>query len=457
MKSSLKIMRIVSVSPMILLAIFLAACAGGDGGGGDGENRLQTKPSGELEDNRIGDFPELRYIADRLEQLLDTGYKWQKVEILKDGKYGGKFWEVDWHTEEYSVYYPEDDNAVTELASNDVSLVACLGCLLDESGVAEHGRFKTEEEIQLYLSYVRKVVRYFKGRIQYYEIWNEPNVQTPNWYVEVSDYINLVHRTVPVILEEYPEAKIVVGSTTPPNNPDPRDYLFGVLRSDIMPLVDVVSWHPMYGTSPEDDFWRDYYYEYPSIVQDIKDVASAHGFEGEYYAAEMSWVTSENPNPPVPGQPRYSETVCAKYYARGIVMHLGMDVMAGIISWGDNPTEEYVVRNLCTIMAGAEPVSLAIEIQSEATNIISYTFSLSNGDHLIALWTDGVAVDEDPGAEATLIVNDFSAQKVMHIDVLNGLKQEMITNTEDGDIVVRDLLVKDYPIILSLTNIGGQE
>ncbi|MFQ5799713.1 MAG: hypothetical protein ACE5H0_13615, partial [Bacteroidota bacterium] len=304
---------------------------------------LQTKPSAELADNRIGDYPELHQLDSRLEELLRNGYKWQRLEILKDGKYNGRFWDVDWHTEEYSVD-PEDDNAITELANNGVSLVACLGCLLDETEFTEHGRFKTEEEIQLYHSYVRKVVRHFRGRIQYYEIWNEPDVQTPNWYIELPDYINLVTRTVPVILEEYPEAKIVVGSVSYLVEQRPRDYLFGVLSAnEVMSQVDVVSWHPMYGTAPGHDCCEEYYYEYPSIVQEIKDVAFAHGFEGEYYAAEINWQTLEFPFPPIPGQPRHSETVCAKYYARGIVMHLGMDVVAGIINWGDNPTQEYSI------------------------------------------------------------------------------------------------------------------
>lgn len=418
------------------------------------KTQLQTKRSGELADNQIGDFPELHQLDFRLEQLLHTGYKWQKVEILKDGKYDGRFWEVDWHTEEYSVDI-EDDSAITELTNNDVSMVACLGCLLDESGFAEHGRFRTEEEIQLYHSYVRKVVRHFRGRIQYYEIWNEPNVQTPSWYVELPDYINLITRTVPIILEEYPEAKIVVGSTTAPDNPDARDYLFGVLSSnEVMSQVDVVSWHPMFGTSPEHDCCRDYYYEYPSIVQEIKEAASNHGFEGVYYAAELNWMTPDLPLPVLPNQPRYSEIVCAKYYARGIVVHLGMDVMAGIISWGNNPTEEYVVRNLCTVIAGAEPVSLPVDIRTEATNIVSYTFSLPSGNHLIALWTDGVAVEDDPGVNVTLTLNGsgFSDQKVIGIDILHGFKQQMITSDEDGNLVIRDLLAKDYPIILRLTS-----
>ncbi len=428
----------------------------------DGNNfprtQLMTKRSGELGENWIGDFPEIGSIALRLENLLRAGFKWQKVDILqdrqhqedKDSRYGGTFWEVDWHTEDYTVD-PEDDNAITELANNGVSLVACLGCLLDETGLVEHGRFKTEEEIQLYLSYVRTVVRHFKGRIQYYDIWNEPNAQCLNWYVEVLDYINLVRRTIPVILEEYPEAKIMIGSTTSPDNPTSLDYLLRVLSSDILPLVDIVSWHPMFGTSPEYAYCKDYYYEYPSIVQKIKDVASAHGFEGEYYAAEINWRTPVYNNPGY-WQPTYSETVCAKYYARGILMHLGMDVMAGIITWGDNPTAEDVVRNLCTVMAGHEAIDMPVAIDIDYEPVAYCAFRYPNGDRILAVWTDGVAQDNDPGVPATITFPGLVAESVVGIDVLHGFEQELVLEIVDESTVVHDLLVKDYPIILRLAH-----
>ena len=133
-------------------------------------------------------------------------------------------------------------------------------------------------------------------------------------------------------------------------------------------------------------------------------------------------------------------------------MHLGMDVSVGLAGISlERPHFYSTVQNLCTIMAGAKPIDLPIEIESEATNIRSYTFSLTNGDRLFALWTDGVAVDDDPGINATVIFRDLSVQKTVGIDVLNGFEQEMLTSIEDGNLVIQNLLVKDYPIILRLT------
>jgi len=101
-------------------------------------------------------------------------------------------------------------------------------------------------------------------------------------------------------------------------------------------------------------------------------------------------------------------------------------------------------------MAGAEPIELPIEIQSEATNIESYTFSLTNGDKLVALWTDGVAVDNDSGVNATVAIPNLSAQKVIGIDVLEGYQQDVVITIENGNTVIQNLKVRDYPLILNI-------
>jgi hypothetical protein len=337
------------------------------------------------------------------------------------------------------------DEIVTLLAENDITIIYTL-VYWDETLHAEnYPDYGNEEEVQRFLDYTRLIVRHFQDRIQYYEILNEALV-----YVDVVDYINLIRRVVPVIREEYPQAKIVVGGSSNLLYPDCLNYLFAVLRSDIMPLVDGIATHPMYGASPQYDDIRQYYYGYPALVQEIKDTASANGFTGEYIAEEMAWRTTINPNPWEPWE--YTQIVAAKYYARGIMMNLGMDLWAGI---GGRMYDTIlpivkVVQNLSTSMAGARPVDLNVDIQSEATSIMSYAFSLPNGDMLLALWTNGVAVDEDPGVSATLTFPGYSAQKVIGIDVLNGFEQELIAEAENGNLVIRNLLVKDYPIILRL-------
>ena len=143
-----------------------------------------------------------------------------------------------------------------------------------------------------------------------------------------------------------------------------------------------------------------------------------------------------------------------KHHARKVRRIYNESIIVGFAG-GNEPGSKQrrkfvVIRNLCTLMAGAEPVGLQVEIQSEATNIMSYTFSLPGSDTLMALWTDGVAVDEDGGVEVNLTFQGFSGQDVTAIDVLVGFQQEMIADSVDGNLVVRDLLVRDYPTILRL-------
>jgi hypothetical protein len=226
-----------------------------------------------------------------------------------------------------------------------------------------------------------------------------------------------------------------------------RDYLFTVLNSDVMPLFDVVSWHPMYDAAPDIEFFGNYYYEYPSIIQEIKQTASGHGFQGEYWGTELTWCSKEFPLCKPADQPWgvHDDIQSAKYYARGIVMQLGLDVSVGLGGFQSDALWSYpTMRNLNTVMAGTRPISLAVEIESEATNIMSYGFTLPNGDRLFALWTNGAAVDDDPGVKTTLTFPGLSAQKVVGMDVLNGFEQELITETGSGNLVIRNLLVKDY-------------
>jgi len=380
--------------------------------------------------------------------IRDLGLKWARLS-------------VDWmdynqaqSTGQFS--QPEinacQDEIVSGLVANNATIMLVIVFWDETLHVGEnYPRYQKEEEIQRYLDHARFLVRHFKGQVEYYEILNEPVNGPPQQHVELADYINLIRRVVPVIREEDPEAKIVAGGATDLRQEYSRDYLFGVLQSDIMPLVDAVSVHPMYGSSPQYDDVRQYYYDYPSLLQEIKNVASAHGFSGEYFAEEMSWRTAANPNPYEPGG--YSATVAAKYYSRGILMNLGMDFWAGIGGEGydEIPPIVTVVQNLAGNMAGAIPESLPLTIESEAKDIVNYGFRVNNQTRLVAMWTDGVAVDNDPGVPANLTLSGFARWKASAIDVLHGFEQPLITSNDNGDLMISALLAKDYPIIIRLS------
>jgi len=417
---------------------------------------IQKPPTNEITNNRIGDmFPLDRHPSPcpkwdedwSFTHMDKLGLRWARLSVD---------W-MDYYQAESAGQFsqPEVNACQDEIVSGlaDIGTTIMLVIVFwDETLHVEENypRYQKEEEIQRYLDHARFLVRHFKGRVQYYEILNEPVNGPPQQHVELTDYINLIHRVIPVIREEDPEAKIVVGGATDLRQDYSREYFFGVLQSDVMPLVDGVSTHSMYGVSPQYDETRQYYYDYPSMIQTIKDTATTHGFKGEYFAEEMDWRTALNPNPYEPGE--YTETVAAKYYSRGIMINLGLDVWAGIGGerYDEIPPVVNVVQNLSTTMAGAKPESLSLTIQSQANNIATYAFQADNEVRLIALWTDGIAVDDDPGVPAMLTFSGFANWNASAIDVLYGFEQPLVTNSENGDLIISNLSIKDYPIIIRL-------
>lgn len=350
------------------------------------------------------------------------------------------------------VITPDVDDVISDYANNGINIVLGLNVGTGENR-PDKTKFKSNEDIERYGNWVRFMVSHFRDRIRYYEIWNEPDTSGPSADIAWGNYVNLINHIIPIIREEDPNAKIVIGAIGGVEDwyrgeEDAElglDYLENVLKSGIAPLVDVISWHPFYGTRPDDPYYQDY----PQLVtKKIKEVAVSEGFEGEYLAEEIAWATWAEEG----GVANVvSEGVATKYYARAILMHRGLNVTVTFQGKYLVITNlQNTIHNINTIMAGAEPVELPLVIESEAMNIKVYGFSLPNGDNLVALWTDGVGVDEDAGVSATLTLNGFSDQKVIGIDVLKGFQQPLMTNNENGNLAIQNLIVRDYPLILHI-------
>ena len=417
------------------------------------KTQFRSKLSGQLSaDDRLGAIlgvtePE----ADSLDHLIfdSLGLGEKRLDTsMQEGEEP-----IDWSLEEFKV--PQQyDEFIDDLNANGVTVDYQIH-FWDKAGhrngeVLATPRFQTEDQILDFLEYVRFVVSHFKGRVQYYTIWTEPDACGGSYIkcIEPDDYINLLERTIPVIHEEDPAAKISLG---PVVLYFARDYLDTILNSDVLPSLDVIEWHGPYNVTPDMAFYGNYYYEYPGILAEIKQTASANGFTGEYWSTEMGWCSEPGcVAPDQPWEPIETWRMAIKYTVRAFIVHLGMDI--GVSNGTDNPMKpEYRTKaNLNTLMNGSRPASIPVVISSEVENLASYGFSLPDGDRLFALWSDGIAVDDDAGISSTLTFTDVSDTTVTGIDVLEGYEQELMANEEDGNLVVRDLLVKDYPIILRL-------
>ena len=317
----------------------------------------------------------------------------------------------------------------------------------------------TPEQVNGYLGYVRFMVEHFKGRVGYYEILNEPDTM-----LTAEQYIDIVARAVPLIRTADPAAMIVIGAGAgvwrtgyPGYGSHGRysidlDYLKAVFGSRVARLVDVLAWHPMYGDRADDPYYR----TYPQTVAQLERVARANGFTGQFMAAEMQWRLTTDPIDPL--YARFSETVADKYLLRTTVLHRGLDLITIIAPPLPSPPGNLlsptntVIRANNNILAGATPARVRAKISTRAKPLRSYGFVRPHGERLLALWTDGLPRNKQPGpgTPATLTFPGQAAHHATVLDPLRRRQQKLVTTKKNGNLVIRGLLVRDYPIFIRI-------
>lgn len=149
--------------------------------------------------------------------------------------------------------------------------------------------FYDSECLQAWKNYVRALAKHFKGRVNQFEIWNEPNVKT-FWRngnaKDVSGYSKLIVLTAAEIKAEIPDAKIgacIAGMG--------EKYFSQILDGEAAKILDFFSVHP-YSMVPELNYVRS--------VNKLKKLAEKKGAgqiairQGEVgypvYISPSSWV-----------------------------------------------------------------------------------------------------------------------------------------------------------------------
>jgi hypothetical protein len=412
---------------------------------------LVIPPSANLPFNGLGEMvyigcTDINEASSYVSHLSQLGLKWIRVSAdLYD-------WPEVEQTGEYSDFSitPCQKKAIDLLYEKGIKILYTLVYWDPEiETYAGYSRFRTDQEIQRFLEYIRFIIGQFKGKIEWYGLLNESNCTGDDQrHVLVDDYINVARQVVPVIRELDPQAKIVIGEVTPLDEVGSYDYLMQILNSDLMPEVDGIAWHGSSGLSL--DYKPDFYRIYPTWIENIISTAEKNGFRGQFFTTELHWRTPDTPQP-IHGMPWfYSDTISAKYYARGIVFHRGRGMITGIGHEGYTsiPQVVQVVRSLTYLLAGAEPAEIKVHFNGQITNLQSFSFLTPGGDHMLALWVDEQAVDMDPGVEIDLSISGIYPQKVTAVDPLIGIEQEMITTVENSELVIYGYWIKDYPTII---------
>lgn len=458
----------------LFIALLLSSCATLTAADNGLPDHLIPKRSSQITDGFgiNSDLPRDPYIpANRWwwTRIFDSG-----VNFIRIGQYenSSDYTSWDWVERkrgEYSVV-PELDDYVNSLVENHVHIEIQLlygnPLYTSPAGRApegiqpEPGTFhnpdrslysafwppKTDEQIRAFTKYVAWMVNHFRGRVEYYEIWNEPNIEYWNPVPNPEDYGKLFKASAPVIHQADPHAKTVFGGLAGAETAFAKRALDAC---NCAPEIDVFAYHnyPGYGhnlnpeivhehgdTNASSKPLREMVRHYPGVRSNLVF------FDDEFNDGIPSWENSD-------------ESVQAKYVPRGLVIDRAEGVrtfvwlivgatdgnelddfgmLHGLLYRPNDFTERPVfsaLQNTNTLFSDTQPdPSIKVQIEGSSFNSaipVTYSFRSARGKAIVAYWLPALS---RPG-------NSFPAEKVtVHISN-SGIKDPVLVDVTSGKLV----------------------
>jgi len=133
------------------------------------------------------------------------------------------------------------------------------------------------QALSWYADHVRELVAHFKGKVDAWELWNEPNSST-FWRGSKQEFVKMHKLGVASIREVDPDAYIVGGGFSLV----PEDWIDTCFRGGAFDGVDAISFHP-------------YWMEAEGVlhlVDRMKAIVKAHGFKGALWVTEVGFPTA---------------------------------------------------------------------------------------------------------------------------------------------------------------------
>ena len=301
---------------------------------------------------------------------------------------------------------------------------------------------KAPEQIQAFANYAAWMAKHFRGRAQYYEIWNEPNIDYWNPAPSPEEYGRLFKAVVPGIRAADPAAKIIFGALAGADRNFAKRSLDACACVD---SIDVFAYHiyPNYGhnLNPEamDDAQharespralREMVRSYPGIRKDLV-------FWNDEFNSIPSWEGSD-------------ESVQVKYIPRGLLYDKAAGVrtfvwlivgatdgnesddfgmLHGLTSRPEDFTPRPVfaaLQNTATLFSDAKfDPSIQIQADNSASSshpLLSYGFRSPKNKAIVAYWLPVLSKvgNPSPAAAVTLRILSTSIQNPVLVDVTSG-------------------------------------
>lgn len=401
-------------------------------------------------------------------RMFDAGFKWIRIGQYENSS---DWTSWDWVEQKRGVFAvpPQVDDYVDSLVDNGVEIQVQLlygnpmytspaGKLPDVS-VPEPGSFhnadrslysvfwppKTPEQIAAFDRYVKWMIQHFRGRIHYWALWNEQDIDYWNPGPNPEEYGRLLKSFVQVVHQTDPGAKVIYGGQSDPV----RDFTQRALDTcQCAPEIDVYAYHtyPGYGQNlnPESMDAGAYLSESPAQLRDLvrnyPGIRREIPFFDDEFNSIPSWQGSD-------------ESVQAKYVPRGLIYNLAAGVKTftwllaagadgneyddfGIIHGMTGHDTDFTPRPVFSALQNANALfsdtkfDPSIEIASHDLPLhhqgsfpfLSYGFRSLSGKAIVAYWLAAHSLPGNvfPPLYADLSLKNTGIEHPVLIDVVSG-------------------------------------
>lgn len=255
-----------------------------------------------------------------VKMAAEAGYHWLRQEFpWEDIEIHGKGDFEDRRHEPYRSAWDKYDQIVDLAEKYGMQLIVRISNPPGWTRAAGAGEnnvdtFAPPDNVQDFADFVNAVVSRYRGRVQYYQLWNEPNIY-PEWgtrAISPEDYVTLLKAGAEAARAADPDAKIIMGALASTINLQPDDpapgnslndmlYLQRMYDAGAAPYFDIVAMQG-YGlySGPTDDRMH------PRVInisrhKFIRDLMVKNGDATKpIWIAEMNWNAA-----PEGVEPRY--------------------------------------------------------------------------------------------------------------------------------------------------------
>ncbi len=259
-----------------------------------------------------------------LQMIRDAGFRWirqefpwEDIEIHGKGDFEDRRWEP--HHSAWDKY----DNIVNLAGQYGLNVIARLDNPPEWSRAVnnEHTALTPPDDAADFGDFVHAVVSRYRGRVRYYQIWNEPNLVREWGTVSAREYVDLLKVAYRRAKEADPDCVILAGALSATIELDAEMwgkgvndfiYLQQMYDAGAADFFDILSMQG-YGlySGPSDRRMRPRVLNFSRPLY-IREIMVENGDAGKpIWISELDWSAVPEHIPPVYG--RYSEETRARY------------------------------------------------------------------------------------------------------------------------------------------------